>query len=285
MKKFLSLLLAMLIALTCAIGLVACSPDAPGGQTPGGQTPGGNTGGGLPGGLPGGGGSSAGKTIIEWANCGGGIGRQWIDAAAAEYEQLNANRSFEDGKMGIDIQVEAIKSTESLVNATEGRDLITLEFTHINDHASKDLLLDLTPLYNNEDLDGDGVGDFGRYDTDGVTIAKRILPEARAFASMPYANGNGGYDFKYYALPHYEYLSGLTYNRELFDANGWYFTEAQDGSDGGFLFETKFGNVWLIGDVTGEIDEEATISTGPDFDFDVPEVGAPDYAEKKARRA
>ncbi len=238
MKKLLALLLAVMTSLTCAIGLTACG---------------------------GGGSEDSGygdKSVIAWANCGGGIGRAWLDDAASRYCEINKDVSFEDGKTGVAIDVTASHGTGQYINSTDGHDLITFEYFDVLQYASQDLLMDLTEFYYRE----------SKYDP-GTRLIDKIIPESRAqMAVNSYNESTGTYEAKFYAIPHYEFLSGATYDRELFEKYDLFFCEDQSGAYG-TLIETPFGNAYLIGDGYGDRDDTAVWSYGPNFETGINAAG------------
>ena len=70
----------------------------------------------------GGGGGSSGsskKTVIECLNFNGGVGQEWLDNAAKRFEKLKENEIYEDGKVGVDIDVDSeIDLRENTMNTS-----------------------------------------------------------------------------------------------------------------------------------------------------------------------
>ncbi len=170
-------------------------------------------------------GSGSGKKLkISIMNVQGGIGSEWLKNAIDKYEVLAADKVYGD-KVGVTIEEDTDTSTSVYINGTDGHDIIVLEKTHLNGYIQQDALLDLTELYQRESA------------YDSATIEQRMKTEVKGSVT--------GLDGKYYALPHYEFFSGITYNKELFDEGGYYF--ALDAENGAWTGGTsKYGTALFI---------------------------------------
>ncbi len=218
--------LTMLLGMTMAISAVGCGG---GGGTSGGGTSGGGASGG-----------GAGKpVVINFMNMQGGIGSEWIQDAAARYEELVKDKKYGD-KVGVDVEIRAETSTFKYLAPTEGYDVVVLEQQHMLDYTRQDYLLDVTELYNKESAYGDS-----------KTLAERITPEVEPAVV--------GLDGKYYGFPHYEYFSGLTYNKEIFDEGGYYFAYDENNGE---LKTTKYGDAYFVSAATDKKSYGPNCKTG-----------------------
>ena len=57
-----------------------------------------------------------GKTNIRVATYNGGLGKEWLETAAKEFEKKYENKSFEEGKTGVAVHVEFCQSADLLIN-------------------------------------------------------------------------------------------------------------------------------------------------------------------------
>ncbi len=182
-------------------------------------------------GCGGGGGSTSADTgnklVIRFMNMQGGIGSEWLQDAAKRYEELTKDKVYGD-KVGTYIDIKAEMGTPKYVTATDGNDIVVLEQQHMLDFTRENLLLDLTELYNKTSAYGDS-----------KTLAERITPAVKPEVV--------GMDGKYYGLPHYEYFSGLTYNKSLFDEGNYYFALDENNGD---IRTTDYGDAYFIGGPT-----------------------------------
>ena len=197
MKKFLSCMLSVSLAMTLLAG-AACNFDP--------RSKYGN------------------KTIISVLVPQGGLGTEWMKAAAQRYETLNADKELEPGKKGVKIEVDQGTNSWQL-STTDSHDVIVSHFNFINGYVQRGLVLDITELWNRPSA------------YDGVAIKDKVHLDATY-------NVNGG-DGKYYALPYYESYSGVSYNRDVFNKHGLYFT---DDTANGTLVTTSYGNAYFVSD-------------------------------------
>ncbi len=193
--------------------------------------------------APGSNGGGTGKeTKITFLNQAGGIGEQWLAEAVERYEKLNENTSFGDGKVGVDVDYESQNSTESYLIGTDGHNIVVLERKHLYDYIASGSIYDMSAVYTTEN----------KYDN-GAMLKDKI--SAQTATNVQDMNG------KWYGLPHYEYLSGLSYNHTLFEDRNLFI--ALDG-DNGTLYTGNYASsdeneaVYFVDDST------STKSYGPD---------------------
>ena len=148
----------------------------------------------------------------------GGFGLVWLENLADEFEALYAEKSFEEGKKGIEITVEPTKSLAAdCSNYVKGEDFDlcvteqTVYLKLIRDGVAKDVnRLVTTPLT-----------EYG----ETRSIADKLSDDNRTF----YGNGNN--DGHYYGVPWYACFFGINYDIQLFEDKGLYI--AAKTSDGG----------------------------------------------------
>lgn len=151
------------------------------------------------------------KTQLFVSNYDGGFGTTWLNDLKTAFEAENANVSYEDGKMGVQIILDPNKdlgyaSTFSI--DTSNNELFFVERlpnTKIMEYVNQGKLMDLSDVMT------------GILNQDGVGLSADIQNSLKA-------TGDG----KYYAIPHYEGGGGITYDKKLFEDKVLYISE--DGS-------------------------------------------------------
>ncbi len=188
------------------------------------------------------------KMVLNVLNTTGGIGSVWLEEAAVRYEALTADKVYGD-KVGVNIEHDAATSPETSISETDATDIIIIEKKHLNDYVQKNLVLDLTELYEKESAYGD------------AKLIDKILPSA--------AGNVIGMDGKYYGLPHYEYFSGLSYNKAVFDEGNYYF--ALDEENGVYM-STDYGDAYFVKDANSKKsygpDGKTGVENGVDYSAD-----------------
>ncbi len=221
MKKILALLLTMVISIACFGGC-------------------------------GGGGSDSSKTQIYVWNAYGGVGSVWLENAAERFETLRAEKSYTDGKKGVEINI----NDDEL--AFEGGSMKTagesLYFTLQGDISS---LAASNLVYNLDDVLDDDLADYGEA---GVTLRDKLL------ADNTTALTGAGSDTSIYALPHCNILENISYNAALFEREGWYIADSGTVN----YSHANYGSARFISKSSNE-----KLSTGPDGKYDTYDDGLP----------
>lgn len=181
MKKFLSVVMAVFIAIT-TFSVVGCG----GGKK-----------------------RDFSKTQLDISYFAGGFGETWIYKAKEEFEKEFENAHFEEGKTGVQIWIDSNKTDVSVIesNIRAGTNLKTLYLTaggNLQKLISNSLIEDLTDIYNSK-LDGET----------GKTVAQKT----QGLANILSAYGNGV--DKYYALPYTQAVIGLVFDYDLFVEKEW----------------------------------------------------------------
>ena len=153
------------------------------------------------------------KAQLHVSNYNGGVGHDWLDAHIKRFEEKYADYEFIPGKKGVQVWVTNHKSSISAIagkmkNAKE--DVYFLEHVNYYDMVAQGHLMDITDLVTKQTL-----SEYG----ENVTIESKLQEK-----SIEYLKTSTG---KYYALPHTQSPTLITYDEDLFnrlnlffDANG-----------------------------------------------------------------
>ncbi len=194
MRKFIVRFMAIVLSLSAAFSALACGGNAP--TPPDSGEPSitytGN------------------ETVISTMNFGGGVGRKWLDNAARRFERANVETEFESGKKGVKVEVTSSISTGSNSMSTLGYNIFFDQLTGgVRTMIQQGLFMNINDIVT-EDLEV--------LDGETVSIEDKILVDERY--EFKGADGN------YYALPHYEFYDGATYDVDLFINNNLYLADS-----------------------------------------------------------
>lgn len=183
------------------------------------------------------------KTQLYVYNFNGGVGSEWLELAAARFEEEFADYEL-NGRTGVQIVIDDSRKEgrteleDTLERGTTVNEIFFGEHMFYSDWADAGYMVDITDIVTEK------LTEYG----ETRSIEDKLSDEKKAMLTSP--NGYwDGYDFvsggRYYALPHYEGFQGVTYNVTLFDRFLLYFND--DGE--------------IIGSVGGTLDDK---SAGPD---------------------
>ena len=162
-------------------------------------------------------GSGSGKTVVRAIAFETGCGIDWLREAEKEFEKRYENESFEEGKTGVDLKFEFTKNTKVSTMNTSGDDLyFGGTGSMARGLANKGYLASLDDIMKEKSEDRNGTL---------VSIADKINP-----AYYPLLQNNQG---EFFGLPGNAYLSGLTYDGELFDKNNFYIADPVANGENG----------------------------------------------------
>ena len=137
----------------------------------------------------------------------GGVGDQWLKNAARLFEEKNKDRDdFQKDKVGVQIIVETDRSAsgEKLVNMDFKKDIYFTENVDYYTLANRQKkLADITDILTATNSDN-----------------KRIIDKIDQNL-LDYMDIDG----KVYAVPFYDCIYGLVYDKALFEARGYYLTD------------------------------------------------------------
>lgn len=142
-------------------------------------------------------------TYIDIQNFGGGVGSEWLTQAAARFQDIYKETSFEPGRKGVVISVQDSKSIdESQMGSSNFQIYFTESGRDPYELVSKGLLLDIDSVVK------------GCAFTEDKTIESKLDDGIKGAIQV---------DGKYFALPHYEWYPGCSYDIDLFEDKGFYF--------------------------------------------------------------
>lgn len=189
-----------------------------------------------------------------------GLGTVWMDEMAKKFEERYAETSFAEGKKGVKVIKEALRSLTGagLVGtlANEDYDVCMGEAIHYVDYATNNLLYDISEWVKEELPDGSG------------TIESKLSKEHQEYLK--------GYNGSYQALPWFTTSNGLTYDAGLFDDKGLWFADA-DGykpfANSTYTNKAYTGRGFVLGANTKK-------SCGPDGIYNTFDDGLPSSYEE-----
>ena len=146
---------------------------------------------------------ASGKLEIKIVNFAGGVGRAWLDNAIERFKGEVENKAY-GPYTGVKFNVLDTMEPDVENIATSARHIYFIEGADVRGLIQKGRLLDISDIIT-------------EINEDGKSIESKIDENYRAAFK-----GNDG---KYYALPHYEYFSGLSYDIELFEEKNYYFAD------------------------------------------------------------
>ena len=146
------------------------------------------------------------KTQLYIGNFDGGMGSRWLDEYKKGFEELYKDKSFEDGKMGVEVVTLNDKVTYAAKNleTSMDRSAVNVFFTELVNYykfVEAGLVMDITS-----------------------TVTDTIPGESKTIKDKLTASQQGYYEIegKYYGLPHYRSFRGIVYDRDLFNKKKLY---------------------------------------------------------------
>ena len=148
------------------------------------------------------------KSYLYVESYGGGYGSKFFEVVANEFEAMNAEKSYAEGKQGVKIDV-----NESINNSylsfggyapTALADVHVVSGLIYTDFLDDNILLDVTDVVTDELADGKTIED--KLNTEQKQVLK--------------------YNDKYYTIPTFAGYAGLTYNVDLFTNNNLFFADS-----------------------------------------------------------
>lgn len=184
------------------------------------------------------------KTVLNVQNFPGGIGTEWLRKAAVRFEEANKDKHYEGDKTGVYVNVVASQPDSNSLAGSAYHVIFDERYTSVYSIAKNNTVISLDDIMTE-------VG------ADGKSLESKIDPAT--------LEGLKGPDGKYYALPHYEWFPGVTYDKGAFDKNNWYI--AKDAANGGAV-TNKFGTIYLA-------KNKEDRSCGPDGVYGTDDDGLP----------
>lgn len=155
------------------------------------------------------------KTTLRVGTYEGGVGAEWLEDAAARFEELYADVSFEPddpNKKGVNVIITENRryNGETMLDSlkTETADVFFTETVNYYDHVNRGNFADITDIVKDETLE-----EFG----EEGTILSKMDPTFADYLSV---------DGKYYGLPFFEGIYGIMYNKQVFLEYGLYYVHS-----------------------------------------------------------
>ena len=158
----------------------------------------------------------------------GGFGSTWADSIAIEFEKKFANYSFEPGKTGVYVDVQAKKSgydpNTLKANIVGGVEIADVYYTssNIDSFINGDIMYDITDIYQADVYDSKG-----NYVGEGGTLS--LLDRVDEYYVDAFNFGTET-EPVYYALPYEDTYKGFVYDHDLFEQKGWLNYSGIDGT-------------------------------------------------------
>ncbi|MBE5749998.1 MAG: hypothetical protein E7346_03940 [Clostridiales bacterium] len=155
------------------------------------------------------------KTTLKVFNYDAGFGSSWIENIKKEFEEAYKDVSFADGKKGVQVMLQLDRAADIDQLLESGNHIIFHDIKKLLTYSANGQLVDISEAVTS-------------VNTDGKTIESKMTEGQKSYLSQ-----FGG---KYYAIPHYESINGLSYDVELFDEYNLYFGHGAENSDSdGFI--------------------------------------------------
>ena len=188
------------------------------------------------------------RTQLYVYNFYGGYGSDWLSAAKLRYEELHKDDIYEDGKKGIQIY---INNQKTAIMGLSGQILDNRDEVYFTEYAYYYTLKNEGVLGDISEAVTKPLEEYG----ESRSIKDKMSRDQQAY----YGVGEGD-EAKYYAVPHYAGYSGLIYNIDLFEEEGYYFAKTPSDNTREGRFIDKFNTVR---------------SAGPDGEFGTSDDGLP----------
>ena len=151
------------------------------------------------------------KAQLHVSNYDGGVGHDWLDAHIARFEEAYKDYEFIPGKKGVQVWVTNHKNSMAAISGKLNgaiEDVYFLEHVNYYDMISQGNFMDITDLVATETL-----SEYG----ENVTIESKLHDKVKEYLKTS--------DGKYYALPHTQSPTLITYDADLFNRLNLYFDE------------------------------------------------------------
>ena len=142
------------------------------------------------------------KAQLYLSNFDGGVGTKWLEEAADRFEEKYKDTPFVEGTQGVQIWIERQKGVTVEKFPNERNDIYFLENTNYYNMISTGNLLDIT------DMVTEPMTEFG----ETVSVEDKLYDNYKS-----YFKTSAG---KYFAIPHYKGIYGITYDRALWNEKG-----------------------------------------------------------------
>ena len=153
------------------------------------------------------------KANLTVATFDGGVGRAWLDEAAARFEEKYKDAThFQEGRTGVKINVDGDKTKyggKTLAEKALNKDVYFTEGVEYYAFVNKGMVADITDVVT------------GKADaTESGTIEDKLDASFKSYLTAK--------DGNYYMLPFYDGFYGFIYDVDLFEKEGFYFDDEGD---------------------------------------------------------
>lgn len=131
------------------------------------------------------------KTVIKVQNFPGGIGTEWLRKAATRFEEATKDKRYEDDKKGVYVDIYPDAPDSNNLSTSAYHVIFDERYTKVYSIAKNNTVISLDDIMTEADADG-------------KTLESKIDDTTLESIKGP--------DGKYYALPHYEWFPGVTYD-------------------------------------------------------------------------
>ena len=205
------------------------------------------------------------KTQLYVGQEANGYGTRWCDETVKAFEAWAAEKSYEPGKKGVQVRVSTrgFAGTAFLTDIKDSpANVIFSEECYYYDYVSKGVLMDLTEAVTTP------LTEFGETET----IEQKMVADN----GNQLKNALTGPDGKYYALPWWSGLQGLSYDVDLFDEKNFYIAKGgapseyeRAGENVDAALSGSFGGTYKWTGLSGER------AAGPDGKYGTYDDGLP----------
>ena len=171
--------------------------------------------------------------LYVW-NYDGGVGHKWLDDVIERFTAEKAGETYKAGTKGVQIIPNNTKTGDPIgTMGTSTYSVYFLEGVYYNSLQSQNKLLNISDMV------------ISSIEGENKSVESKLSQNTK--------DALKGYDGNYYALPHYQSMSGLSYNKTMFDRYNWYFAEktedyiSDDKSDPGYGFIADSNAVKTVG--------------------------------------
>lgn len=159
----------------------------------------------------------------------GGFGADSWEKMEKDFEALYANTSFEEGKVGVDVHINA-KKDEYLGSTLENNIIVNDEdmyFTNANiqNLAAAGKIIDLTDVVTNTTD-----AKYSMVYNDAKTIEEKMTDTVKAYTQKSDPNYTAN-SYKYYGVPVFVSTNSLIYDVDLWEEEELYFTRDYETGD------------------------------------------------------
>lgn len=203
------------------------------------------------------------KTQLYVGQEANGYGELWLEKIVAAFENWAADKSFQEGKKGVQIQISTRGFAGNAVIdtlPTSRANVVFGEEIYFYDFVSKGVLMDITEAITTP------LTEFGETET----IEQKMM-----ISAPDLKEGLTGYDGNYYALPWWTGLQGLNYDIDLFNDKDLFIKK------GGAPSEYLRSGDNVDAAVSGEFvaykwgDQDDELAAGPDGKYGTYDDGLP----------